>query len=110
MSSARYYNSTEQAQRMLCRSKEEAEQLSSRLGDGESRSDNALEELLKLTESKADLVDTHYAIALFANVLDRPELEAEYLTNYLELAPEGSQADVGRRRLEELHRASTTSE
>lgn len=47
MNGARYYNSTEQAQRMLCRTKDEAMALTSRLGDAESNADRNLEELLR---------------------------------------------------------------
>jgi transcriptional regulator with XRE-family HTH domain len=47
MNGARYYNSTEQAQRMLCRSHDEASALTNRLTDAECESDRGLEELLR---------------------------------------------------------------
>ena len=47
MGGARFYDSTAQAQRMLCRSKDEAIELSDRLGGQERGADTELEELLR---------------------------------------------------------------
>lgn len=47
MGGARYYNSTEQAQRMLCRSRDEAVALANQLNSAESDADLGLEELLR---------------------------------------------------------------
>ena len=46
MAGARYYDSTAQAQRMLCQGREEAEQLEASLAQAEGARDNELEELL----------------------------------------------------------------
>ena len=47
MGGARYFNSTEQARRMLCRSRDEASGLSETLAAGEHDVDRTLEELLR---------------------------------------------------------------
>lgn len=46
MSGSRYYDSTAQAQRMLCQTRDEAEQLERSLTDAENKRDLELEELL----------------------------------------------------------------
>ena len=47
MGGAQFYDSTAQAQRMLCRSRDEATELSDRLGGQERGADTELEELLR---------------------------------------------------------------
>lgn len=47
MNGARFYNSSEQAQRMLCRTTDEAVALSERLGGAEQEADRGLEDLLR---------------------------------------------------------------
>jgi tetratricopeptide (TPR) repeat protein len=61
--------------------------------------ERALADLLQLRELQRDRPAVHYALAYFANVLEKPALEVEHLEDYLALEPAGPAVPVARERL-----------
>lgn len=68
----------------------------------------ALQDLLDLHGSGAEIGSVHYAIAFFAKMLSRRDLEIEELEHFLATAPAGPAADVARERLAEARESLET--
>ena len=70
----------------------------------------ALQRLIQFSQRHPQHVEVHYALAYFARIMNRPELEREHLEAFLSHEPSGPAATTARARLDEARAGANAAE